>query len=130
MAPECNNLKQIIRFLISDERQRQGALSFINGLAVPPGFLVEVVPKGRRRSAEQNARLWALYRRILPQLGMGSLDPADFHEGIMQMFLDPITVTLGDRTFEYYSSSKLSPSEFSVFMTEIEAWAVDQGAVL
>lgn len=85
----------------------------------------EMKPK---RSTEANARLWALYTAISQQapqhMGGEYHAPDVWHVYLAGRFLGMVPGPFG--TGVRKSTADLKVGEFSDYMTQIEAWAIDQ----
>jgi len=81
-----------------------------------------------KRSLEQNSRLWALYTAISKQapayMGGEYHSPETWHRYCQTRFLGMESGPYG--TGVPKSTSKLKVGEFCDYMTQIEAWAIDQ----
>ena len=91
-------------------------------------YRVSIDEQKSKRSAEQNARLWALYTAISQQapahMGGEYHAPDVWHTYLAGRFLgmEPGPYGTGVRK----STARLTVGEFSDYMTQIEAWAAEQ----
>ena len=118
--------KRIFRF-VHDEA-RDGAKKLID--EVPDGWMAEIKPP--TRSLEQNARYWS--RGVLWQIanqaivGGQKFTPELWHELFKKMFLG--VEQLPDGSVIGKSSTKLTVTEFSKFVEQVEAYAVTELGVV
>lgn len=121
--------KNVLRFMVTAHADREPVIDYLLARPIDRGYLIEVTPKGARRSGEQNARLWAVYRRIIPQLGVAGVEPEDLHEAMCQLFIEPEVIEIAGLTIERRHTSGMTAEAFSAFMDKVCAWAAEQGAI-
>lgn len=92
-------------------------------------------PYKTTRSLEQNKRYWALMGEVAEQMA-AHMDgvyhaPESWHEIMKKRFLGYDVMEVEGATYEVPKSSrKLKVDEFADFMTQVEAWAIEQGVML
>ena len=93
---------------------------------------VEVKPYKKRRSVDQNSRMWALITQISQQMPphMDGVwhSPEAWHEYFKRRFLGVEPGPFGKPIPK--STAKLITVEFCSYCDEIEAWAAGEGIVL
>ena len=125
------------RFVIRNEIVRRRAASIVNSLPILEDvdehpYQVTISRFRPKRSVDQNRRYWALVGRIAH--GMAEYQdgvyhhPDNWHKWLAMRFLG---VEPGPFETSFpKSTSKLSVQEVSDYMTEVEAWAAEQGIFL
>ena len=82
---------------------------------------VAIKPHKRKRSDEQNRRLWSIYRVIGDELGYTD---DEIHALMVYKHLGMLTKEIAGQTIEYLpSTTKLNTSEMSEYQERIERWA-------
>ena len=117
------------KLILRNEDVRTRALTILLELPLEPIFEVVIKPYKRDRSAEQNARLWALHNAAAKHTG----DDANLlHMICCEMFLGKRTVERGGKAWDivntttnYYdpetmTTRKLNVSEMKDFMERVE----------
>ena len=84
------------------------------------------VTQGTRRSLEQNRRYFAMLREIASQVWVGGKQYSDevWHEMLKQKFIGHVDGPDGKKYG--MSTSKLSVSEFTRYMDEVEKYAIQE----
>lgn len=89
---------------------------------------ITVEPFRKKRSVDQNARYWAILTEISqkmpPHMDGVWYSSEVWHEAMKQRFLGVKSGPFGPVT---KSTKSLSVVEFSGYMDEIQAWAIDEG---
>lgn len=108
--------------------QLQNAADIIRGLAPDKPWRITLAPYRSKRSPEQNARLWALYREICS--GTGNTEQ-EVHDALKKKFLPPKFVEIGDESIPIIPDSRdLDVMEFADFMTKVEMFAAQELGVV
>lgn len=100
---------------------------------VNAGEDIEIIIRLRKskRSADQNRRYWAMLRDIAGSVWVaGRQYQADvWHEQYARWFIgtEDLVMPDGSRQTRAISTSALSVSQFSDYMTRIEAWCAEHG---
>lgn len=115
--------------LAKGSAQLQRCADIIRALDPKHPWDIRVKQYRKKRSTEQNARLWWLYTEMAKETGH---TPDEIHEAMKAMFLPPRTVELGNETVQVPpSSADLQTLEFAEFMQQVETFAVSElGCVL
>lgn len=94
------------------------------------GKTLAVTIKRVNRSYRQNKRYWAILARVSEQLRPLNKQYSSevWHEHFKREFLGVEPLPSGN--YMAKSSAKLSVDEFAEYMTQVEAWAVDNGVNL
>lgn len=113
--------QRLVNYVKSLPKQRDGA-----GIT----YVITVEEMKSRRSLEQNARYWALLTAISQQAPayMGGVwhSPEVWHAYCASRFLGMESGPWGHGVPK--STSKLKVGEFCDYMTQVEAWAIEQFA--
>jgi len=89
---------------------------------------IEVGEYRRSRSAEQNARYWAIIGAIADHTGHSK---DEIHEYCKQRFLPPRVIEIdGQQVMVPTSTTTLSTAEFAAYMDQVEAWAATELGVV
>jgi len=108
--------------------QLQRAADLIRWLDPSRGWDIRVKQARRKRSTEQNARLWWLYTEMAKETGH---TPEEIHEICKAKFLPPRFVEIGNETVQVPpSSADLKVLEFAEFMQRVETLASELGVIL
>lgn len=116
--------------VLRSEHERERALEAIRALNLesqtPWG--VWIAPYEKLRSRAQNARLWALYRRIAEATGY---EAQEIHDLMRQRFLGrTVREVMGTHVETLRSTTQLSIHEMNAYMEAIERFAAEAGVVL
>ena len=92
----------------------------------PLGVWIEVYPRKRKRSLDQNARYWAIVSAIANHAGY---TPEEMHEEVLcgHFGYDLVRFRGGERKRPNRRSSQLTTAEFGELMALAEQWAVEEG---
>jgi hypothetical protein len=116
------------KIIIMNEQIRQDVISFIQSMNIESYVQVDVKDYKKNRTIDQNA-LYHMWVEIFCELTGYTHD--EQHEVFKAMFLPVIEKTVrGIALRELSSTTKLNTKEFSAYMREIEALAVEYGLVL
>ena len=124
------------QFILRDEQIRQNAARFINELPInDQPFTVTVERYKKRRSVEANNRYWAILTFIAAEAYRLKItdkyyEPEYFHEHFKREFLGKRVVINGDILILPESTANKSTTEFSDFVTQVEAWAAQNGILI
>ena len=86
-------------------------------------FEITVRRRKSKRSLEQNARLWALYKNIGDFIGVSD---DDMHEYMGNKFLKVVKTINGEDVMRIESTTKLNTEKMAEYQTKIEAWAATE----
>lgn len=104
----------------------QGLMREANG-----GYELVLRPLKSKRSIDQNRRYWAMLRELSAIAWVDGRQYPDevWHEQFRRWFIGCVDVTLPDGSVEQHgiSTTTLSIEQFGVYMTQIEAWAAENG---
>ena len=118
---------------IRNDVQRGRLITFIEKMELPEcGVLFEWCDADSKRSYEQNKLLWvSAYRPIATFLSEQSgkvITSEMVHAVAKDRFLDPIVVTMGDKSKSYPgSTTKLGKKAFSDYLEQCYAWGAEMG---
>jgi len=119
--------------LLYDSRTESGKRSLYQRLKeLPPGkYSIEIEKYEKRRSIQQNARMWVILTFISEQLldeNGKQYSPEVWHEYMKAKLLGKDTVIVdGEPTLVTKTTTKLTVMEFMDYVTQIEVWAVEHG---
>lgn len=123
-------MNDIIRFILSNDSAWKLAVDFLGNLRCSKDLWeVTIRPWSRRRSVEQNARLWALHRAAGLHTGYSA---EEMHQLCKARFIGTTVVEIKEHRLEVPQSSVgLDVREFKTFMEQVEAfYASELGVVL
>ena len=83
-------------------------------------YEIRVAKRKTKRTLEQNARLWALYRSIGDFIGVTD---DDMHEYMGNKFLKYVRTINGEEVVSIESTTKLDTKRMTEYQEKIEAWA-------
>lgn len=83
-------------------------------------FEITVTRRKSKRSLEQNARLWSLYKNIGNLVGVTD---DDMHNYMGNKFLKIVKIINDEEVMSIESTTKLSTERMAEYQTKIEAWA-------
>lgn len=86
-------------------------------------FEITVTRRKSKRSLEQNARLWSLYKNIGNLVGVTD---DDMHNYMGNKFLKIVKIINGEEVMSIESTTKLSTEKMAEYQTKIEAWAATE----
>lgn len=112
--------------IIQDEKTRSAAIDLLSRLDLKKRWRFTLVKYVKRRSLDQNARYWAILVLIAKETGN---DQEMIHEALKVMFLKPETITLGDRTFQVWTSRNKNTPDFATYMNQVEGYAASEYGV-
>lgn len=114
--------------LVKGSAQLQRSADLIRALDPKRGWEIRVKQARRKRSTDQNARLWWLYTEMAKETGHTT---EEIHEICKAKFLPPRFVDIGNETVQVPASSADLPIlEFAEFMQRVETLAGELGCVL
>jgi len=141
--------------IIRNDKDRANFIKRLNSRPIEKPILIEWDFYKKRRSAAQNSLYWmwvGVIRMWLWDSGVGYIPPGpwmhdesipmpdptrpflvdELHEHLKETFLDPVVLVFksGELRREIYSTKKLTVSEFSEYMTRIEAQYAEKGCAL
>ena len=116
-------------FTLSSPRRVHAAIETLEKAANDPDRLWEaaVFPKGHR-AVEANAKYWAILRQVSYETGLSS---GDLHKFCASEFLGtkPVWVPKYEKWVTHpFSTAVLGASEFSVYLEQVQAEAIEMGA--
>jgi hypothetical protein len=114
-------------FVLLGEEQRERAINALHclNLAAQPPWGVWVAPYEKIRSLEANARYWARLKEISDATGH---DTEALHIWLKCKFLGRQYIDIGGEVHEAPAASrKLSVKAFNDYMTQVDAWAAENG---
>ncbi|MBI2798953.1 MAG: DNA cytosine methyltransferase [Gammaproteobacteria bacterium] len=122
----CAVLK--MRWVINSEAMREKAINAIRRLSLEVLMEIEVKPWKRKRTQEQNARLWMLYTAISNQapayMNGQWFSPDCWHYELAGRFLGYEATPSGKGKPK--STTELDVQGMSDYQAQIEAWAVEE----
>lgn len=86
-------------------------------------YEIRVAKRKSKRTLEQNARLWALYRSIGDFIGVTD---DDMHEYMGNKFLKYVRTINGEDVVSIESTTKLDTKKMTEYQEKIEAWAATE----
>lgn len=86
-------------------------------------YEIRVAKRKTKRTLEQNARLWALYRSIGDFIGVTD---DDMHEYMGNKFLKYVRTINGEDVTSIESTTKLDTKRMTEYQEKIEAWAATE----
>ena len=86
-------------------------------------YEIRVAKRKSKRTLEQNARLWALYRSIGDFIGVTD---DEMHEYMGNKFLRYVRTINGEEVFSIESTTKLDTKRMAEYQEKIEAWAATE----
>jgi hypothetical protein len=98
-----------------------------------PVMEIEIRPSKSRRSLDQNALFWKWMEELSGYFTKHGrpLTKDDAHDLMCHKFLGYVTKVIGETTIvKPVTTSKLPVGDFTMFLEEIDAWAVDKGCML
>lgn len=117
--------------IIRGAKSLSNALLRLAGLPLDRPWAITVEYLDRKRSIEQNARLWAILTHVSEQIADENgkkYSPETWLSFFKSKILGKDTMVVdGELHLVEKRSSTLKVVEFGNFMTQIEAWAVDHG---
>lgn len=107
------------------------AISKLAGLPLDKPWVLTVEYLDRKRSIEQNARMWAILTHVSDQIADENekkYSPETWLSFFKGQFLGKDTMVIdGQVHLVEKRSSTLKVVEFGEFMTQIEVWAIEHG---
>jgi len=91
---------------------------------------LEIKPYKRKRTVSQNSRYWAILTEIAQQLKPNDQEysPETWHEYFKAKMIGKDTILIdGEAEVIAKSSANLEVQEFTDYMTQVEAWAIEHG---
>jgi hypothetical protein len=98
-----------------------------------PVMEIEIRPSKSRRSLDQNALFWKWMEELSGYFTKNGrpLTKDDAHDLMCHKFLGYVTKVIGETEIvKPVTTSKLPVGDFTEFLEEIDAWAVDKGCML
>lgn len=86
-------------------------------------YEIRVAKRKSKRTLEQNARLWKLYRSIGDFIGVSE---DDMHEYMGNKFLKYVRTINGEDVVSIESTTKLDTKRMAAYQEKIEAWAATE----
>jgi NinB protein len=103
---------------------REALIDKIRLLDITQLWQCEIRLKKSKRTVDQNARLWAIYKQIAEHIG---LDSDEVHQLCGYKFLR-YQKDVNGKTGEFITSTtKLNTAEMAFFQEQISRWALDLG---
>lgn len=117
--------------IIRNPASLSNAIQKLSGLPLEKPWVLTVEYLDRKRSIEQNARLWAILTNVSDQIADETgkkYSPETWLSFFKAEFLGKDTMVIdGKVRLVEKRSSTLKVVEFGEFMTQIEAWSIDHG---
>lgn len=101
-------------FIIREERHRQAAIDFINGLDLKHPWRVNVFRYVKTRTNPQLALYWRWLGITAKETGN---DAEDIHDILKRKFLTPQPIMLGNEEHLRWTTGKLPAADMSEYMT-------------
>lgn len=116
------------RYIIKNDKARDACIEYIKSLPLEPTQAISIKPYVKKRSVDQNA-LYHMWVETFAQVT--GYTHEEQHEVFKAMFLPIVERDVkGVKLRELGSTTKLNTKEFSDYMKEIEALAVEYGIML
>lgn len=117
-----------MRFILIDEQRRNNAIKYLRELDITKPIEVKFAVYKDKRSHEQNSLMWIYITHLASHCGY---TPNQMHEELKVKFLGvDEKVVAGQLIREIRSTTRLNTKEFTDYLREIEALALDYGVIL
>ena len=113
-----------VPFIVSDERGRKRALDVLSTLDLTKPWQVVIEPYRKKRTASQNALMWAWLEQVAQLIHEDTgTDKDDIHEFFKLKFLPVRIIAInGEERHIPGSTAKLTTAEMVAYMDKINAW--------
>jgi len=114
-------------YYMDSEKDRDRVIDIINGLLIEKKWTVEIKRHVKRRTTSQNSLMWKWINEVVEHVKQHTgYDADDIHEFFKRKFLMPAIVVIGGEEIKKWSTKKLTTTEMSKYMTDIDRWCISE----